>query len=61
MNLISIVLAIIAVGVLLSLVNDYIPMAEGVKKLLNAVVIIVLVVWLLKEFGMMTYLSRIHF
>jgi hypothetical protein len=60
MNLVSIVLALIAVGVLLWLVNAYIPMAEGVKKLLNAVVIIVLVVWLLKVFGMLSYLSRIH-
>jgi hypothetical protein len=56
--LIEVVTALIVVGVLLWLVNTYIPMASGVKSLLNAVVIICLVVWLLKVFGLWTYIAH---
>jgi hypothetical protein len=56
--LIEVVVALIVVGVLLWLVNNYIPMASGVKTLLNAVVIIFLVVWLLKVFGLWNYISH---
>ena len=58
MPLIEVVVALIVVGVLLWLVNNYIPMASGVKTLLNAVVIIFLVVWLLKVFGLWNYISH---
>jgi hypothetical protein len=56
--LIEVVVVLIVVGVLLWLVNTYIPMASGVKSLLNAVVIIVLVVWLLKVFGVWNYVTH---
>ena len=58
MPLIEVVIALIVVGVLLWLVNTYIPMASGVKSLLNAVVIIFLVVWLLKVFGLWNYIAH---
>ncbi|MGA8535493.1 MAG: Thivi_2564 family membrane protein [Candidatus Tumulicola sp.] len=51
MPLVEVVIVLIVVGVLLWLVNAYIPMASAVKSLLNAVVVIALVVWLLKVFG----------
>lgn len=41
------------VGVVLWLVNSYIPMEATVKKILNAVVVIVLVLWLLSVFGLL--------
>ena len=44
---------LIVVGVLLWLVNTYIPMARSIKSILNAVVVIVVVVWLLNVFGLM--------
>lgn len=47
MNLISVVVILIIVGVALWLVNTYLPMDAKVKQLLNAVVIIALVLWLL--------------
>jgi hypothetical protein len=50
--MISIVVTVIVVGVLLWLVNAYVPMQDGIKKILNAVVIIVLVLWLLGVFGL---------
>jgi hypothetical protein len=44
---------LIVVGVLLWLVNTYIPMARSIKSILNAVVVIVVVVWLLNIFGIL--------
>lgn len=60
MSLIAIVIALIVVGVLLWLVNTYIPMDAKIKMLLNVVIIIVLVLWLLKAFGVWGYLTQIH-
>jgi hypothetical protein len=52
MPLIEIVLVLIVVGVLLWLVNSYIPMASAIKSLLNAVVVIALIVWILRVAGL---------
>lgn len=51
MSLIHIALVLIVVGFLLWLVNRFIPMAGPIKSILNAVVIIVVVFWLLRVFG----------
>jgi len=61
MPLIQICLVLIVVGVLLWLVNSFIPMAGSIKSILNAVVIIVVVVWLLNIFGLMHYITTMHF
>jgi hypothetical protein len=53
MSMISLVLTLIVVGVLLYLVNNYIPMDGKIKKILNAVVVICVVVWLLYAFGVL--------
>jgi hypothetical protein len=53
MPLFQIALTLIVVGVLLWLVNTYIPMARSIKSILNAVVVIVVVVWLLNVFGLL--------
>jgi hypothetical protein len=58
--LIQIVVVLIVVGVLLGLLNRYIPMAASIKSILNAVVVIAVVVWLLKIFGLWTYITNIH-
>lgn len=60
MPLVEVVVVLIVVGVLLWLVNAYIPMASAVKSLLNAVVVIALIVWLLKVFGMWHYITSIR-
>lgn len=60
MPLIEIVIVLIVVGVLLWLVNTYIPMARPIKSLLNAVVVIVMVVWILKVFGLWHYVTHIR-
>jgi hypothetical protein len=60
MSLLTIVLAIIVVGILLWLVNAYIPMDVTVKRILNIVVIIALVLWLLKAFGLFDQLAAVR-
>ena len=60
MPLLQIVIALIVVGVLLWLVNRFIPMQATIKSIVNAVVVIAVVVWLLNVFGLFTSLSRIH-
>ena len=60
MPLVQIVVILIVVGVLLWLVNSYIPMAGSIKSILNAVVVIFVVLWLLNIFGVLHSLSRIH-
>jgi len=60
MPLLQILMVLIVVGVLLWLVNNFIPMAGSIKSILNAVVVIGVVVWLLNVFGLLHSLSRIH-
>jgi FtsH-binding integral membrane protein len=54
MSLISLVVALIVVGILLWLVNAYIPMDGKIKSILNALVILAVVVGLLNAFGVFT-------
>jgi hypothetical protein len=55
MPLVNIVLALIVVGVLLWLINRFIPMQETIKGILNAVVVIAVVLWIVNIFGLMHY------
>jgi hypothetical protein len=60
MPLINVVIVLIVVGVLLWLVNNYLPMDGKIKSILNAVVVICVVLWLLQAFGVLGSLSTIH-
>ena len=60
MPLLHVVVVLIVVGVLLWLVNSFIPMAGTIKSILNAVVVICVILWLLDVFGLFHSLSRIH-
>jgi hypothetical protein len=60
MPLIHVIIVLVVVGVILWLVNNYIPMAGSIKTILNAVVIIVVVLWLLSVFGLIGELSNIR-
>jgi predicted membrane protein len=53
MSLMSVVLVLIIVGVLLWLVNKYIPMDGKIKTILNIVVVVAVVLWLLYGFGVL--------
>jgi hypothetical protein len=60
MPLIQLILTLIVVGVLLWLVNRFIPMAGSIKSILNAVVVIAVVLWLLNVFGLLSFISGIR-
>lgn len=60
MPLINVVLTLIVVGVVLWLINTYIPMQSTIKKILNAVVVIVVILWLLYGFGVISNSGDIH-
>jgi hypothetical protein len=60
MPLLQVLMVLIVVGVLLWLVNNFIPMAGSIKSILNAVVVIGVVLWLLNIFGVIHSPSRMH-
>jgi hypothetical protein len=60
MPLVQVVLVLIVVGVLLWLINRFVPMAGSIKSILNAVVVIAVVLWLLNVFGLWDYASHIR-
>ena len=60
MSLISLAVTLIVIGVLLWLVNTYIPIDGKIKKILNVVVVICVVVWLLFAFGILNHSGDIH-
>ena len=60
MSLVTIVITLIVVGVLLWLANTYIPMDGKIKKVLNIVVMVVVVLWLLNVFGVMGHLHDVR-
>jgi hypothetical protein len=60
MPLLNVLIVLIIAGVLLWLVNNYIPMDRKIKNILNVVVVIAVIIWLLKVFGIFTYLTNMH-
>ena len=60
MPLLTVLIILIVAGVLLWLVNNYIPMDRKIKTILNVVVVIVVIIWLLKLFGVFGYLGNIQ-
>ncbi len=61
MPLVYIVLVLIVVGVCLWLINTYIPMASSIKSILNALVVIVVAVWVLKAIGLWSTVVNYRF
>ncbi len=60
MPLINLIIVLVVVGVILWVINSYIPMEATIKKILNVVVIIAVILWLLSAFGFIGSLSGIH-
>jgi hypothetical protein len=58
MPLINVLLVLVVVGVVLWLVNTYLPMDPKIKTILNIVVVLVVVIWLLRAFGILGPLSQ---
>jgi len=60
MPLIQLVIVLVVVGMVLWVINSYIPMQATIKQILNVVVIIAVVLWLLSVFGLIGDLSKIR-
>jgi hypothetical protein len=60
MSLIGLVLTLVVVGVLLWLLNTYVPMDAKIKSIINILVVIVVVIWLLQAFGVLGSLQDIR-
>lgn len=60
MSLITIVIVLVVVGVILWLINSYIPMQATIKKILNVIVVIAVILWLLSAFGIIGSLDTIR-
>jgi hypothetical protein len=60
MALINVVVMLMVVGVLLWLVNRFIPMQATIKSILNGVVVIAVVLWLLNVFGLFNFLPHVR-
>jgi hypothetical protein len=60
MSLVTIIIVLVVVGVLLWLINAYVPMDAKIKQILNIVAIIAVVLWLLKAFGVFASLGAVH-
>lgn len=59
MNILTIVIVLVVVGVVLYLVNAYIPMDDKIKKILNIAVVIFVIIWLLQVVGAWSYLRNL--
>ncbi len=60
MSLLSVLVTLIIVGVILWLINNYIPMDGKIKNILNGVVVILVVLWLLRAFGLLDSLQNVR-
>ncbi|MCX6248262.1 MAG: hypothetical protein NTW10_11045 [Bacteroidetes bacterium] len=60
MPLLTILIVLVVAGLILWLVNTYIPMDHKIKTILNVVVVVIVIIWLLKVFGVIAYLTNFH-
>jgi hypothetical protein len=60
MPLLNVVLTLVVVGVILWLINTYIPMQGTIKKILNIVVVVAVILWLLYGFGVLNGSGTVH-
>lgn len=60
MSLITIIVTLIVVGIVLWLINTYLPMDAKIKTILNIVVVIAVLLWLLQGFGVLGSLNNVR-
>ena len=59
MSLLSLIIVLAAIGLLMWAINNYVPMQDGIKKVLNVAVIVIIVLWLLSIAGILPDLNAI--
>ena len=60
MPLIELVIVLVVVGLILWVINNFIPMQSTIKRILNVVVVIGVIIWLLSVFGLIGNISSIR-
>lgn len=62
MPLINLIVPLVVIGVVLWLINNYIPMASSIKRILNVVVVVIVAVWVLQAVGLWSPVTtyRLH-
>lgn len=60
MNLVNLIVTLVVVGVALWAINTYLPMDRKIKSILNVVVVIVVILWLLRGFGILGDIGSIR-
>jgi hypothetical protein len=60
MSLYSVIISLVTIGIILWLVNNYIPMDIKIKSILNGVVVIFVVLWLLRAFVVFDAFAPLH-
>jgi len=60
MSLLTVIVVLIVIGVLLWLINSYIPMDGKIKTILNVVVVIFVIIWLLNILGAFKFLGEVN-
>jgi hypothetical protein len=60
MPLLNVLIVLVVVGVILWLINSYIPMDSKIKSILNAVAVIAVIIWLLQVFGVLDSLKTLN-
>lgn len=60
MNLLTVIIVLLIVGVALYLINRFVPMDGKIKTILNWVVVIIVILWLLKAFGLFDSLKNVN-
>ncbi len=59
MSIITVIIVLVVVGLVLYLINTYIPMARPIKTVLNVVVVLLVCLWLLNAFGIINIPIRL--
>ncbi|MFN4168589.1 MAG: Thivi_2564 family membrane protein [Pannonibacter phragmitetus] len=60
MSLINLIVTLVVVGIGLWAINTYVPMDRKIKSILNVVVVIVVVLWLMRGFGLLGDIGSIR-
>lgn len=60
MTLLSLILVLVVVGIVMYLINSYVPMQANIRKILNVAVVIFVIIWLLQALGIWSYIDVIR-
>ena len=58
MTLLGLIVALVVVGIVLYLINTFVPMDPKIKTILNVAVVVIIILWLLQGTGLLAILNR---